>query len=106
MSYEVQDNLLTTIARQFVQPVPARRQRVLFIIFGVLLLLVILGCTVGPSPIVALGLIIGVAVCIGAIWKPRLALYIAFMGAGLPALLLPLPGHNIRPLEAGLWLCL
>src|SRR6266487_871972 len=106
MSYEVQDNLLTTIARQFVQPVPARRQRVLFIIFGVLLLLVILGCTVGPSPIVAVGLIIGVAVCIGAIWKPRLALYIAFMGAGLPALLLPLPGHNIRPVEAGLWLCL
>src|SRR6266487_105820 len=106
MSYEIQDNLLPTIARQFAQPVPIRKQRVLFIIFGVLLLLVILGCTVGPSPVIAVALIIGLAVCIGAIWKPRLALHVVFIGAGLPSLLLPLPGHNMRPVEAGLWLCL
>lgn len=104
MKYEIQNNLLQTISKQFAQPQLRRRQIVLFSIFGLLLLLVIICCTVSPSPIAAVALIVALAIGSGALLRPSIAVLLVFIGAGLPSLLVPLPGHNMRPLEAALWL--
>ena len=85
MKYQTQTDILQAIADEFAHPMPVRRQITLFIIFGLLCLLVILGCTIGPSPIVAVVLIGVLAVSIGAMLRPRLALHLIFIGAGLPA---------------------
>ena len=106
MNYQIQENMLREIPAQFALPAPEWRPRALYILFSVLGLLVIVGCTFLPSATDIVILLGGLAVCTGAILRPRLALQIVFIGAGLPALLIPLPGHNMRPVEVGLWLCL
>jgi O-antigen/teichoic acid export membrane protein/O-antigen ligase len=87
-------------------PRPALPQVVLGIAFGILLLLVILGCAASPSPFIPVVLLAALAVMALAAMRPRIALLLVFTGAGLPSLLLPLPGHNMRPVEIGLLLCL
>jgi O-antigen/teichoic acid export membrane protein/O-antigen ligase len=83
----------------------ARWQTKLSILFGLLLMLVVLGCTMGPSPLLAVGLLIGIALCVGALLRPRFAILMTFACAGMPSLLLPLPGHTAHLLEPPLLLC-
>src|SRR5581483_1512846 len=83
----------------------AGRQVKLSILFGLLLMLVVLGCTMGPSPLLAVGLVIGIALCVGALLRPRFAILMTFACAGMPSLLLPLPGHTAHLLEPPLLLC-
>jgi len=81
------------------------RQVGLSILFGLLLVLVVLGCTVSPSPLLAVGLVIGMALCVGALLYPRFAVLMTFACAGMPSLLLPFPGHTAHLLEPPLLLC-
>jgi O-antigen/teichoic acid export membrane protein len=106
MKYEIQNDSLNSITKQFVQSTLIWKKAKLFIVFGVLLTLVILGCSIGPSPFVAVALIGTLTIVLLSALQPRFALLLVFIGAGLPALLLPLPGHNMRPIEAALLLCL
>jgi O-antigen/teichoic acid export membrane protein len=103
MNYEIDDSSVQAITRQFIRPRPVRWLIISSVILSLLLLLVILASTVGSSPLMVIMIIAAPALLVGAIMKPRLALQLIFIGAGFPALLLPLPGHNMRPVEAGLW---
>jgi O-antigen/teichoic acid export membrane protein/O-antigen ligase len=78
----------------------------LFVIFGLLLLLVILSCTISPSPLFALGLITAFAFAAFAVQRPYFALLLVFVAAGLPALRPPLLGQAIHLIEPSLLLCL
>ncbi len=78
----------------------------LLVLFSFLLLLVIVCCTFGPSPLLAVALIAALTVAISGFIQPRLALFLVFTAAGLPRLLVPLPYHTMRLLEPLLFLCL
>ncbi|HEU5229289.1 MAG TPA: oligosaccharide flippase family protein [Ktedonobacteraceae bacterium] len=82
------------------------QQAGLCMLFGLLLISVVLGCTLSPSPFVAVGLVIGFAVCIGAMLYPHFAILITFACAGMPSLLLYLPGHTAHLIEPPLVLCI
>ncbi len=82
------------------------RQITLIVVFIFLLIAVIVGCTIGSSPYIAVALVVGVAVVGIALQRPSLALILIFIGAGFPSVLIPVPGHTIRPLELPLVLCL
>ncbi len=75
-------------------------------IFCLLCVLIILSCALGSLPLLPVALLIAVAVCLWAIRQPQVALLLVFAGAGLPSLLLPIPGHTMRPIELALLLCL
>ena len=77
----------------------------LYGIFGLLFALLIVACTAGPSPWIAVALIIGLGIAALAIAQPCFALFLVFAGAGLPLFLLPVPGHTVRPIELALFLC-
>jgi O-antigen ligase len=85
---------------------PAWRKALLCIFFCLLFAIVILGCAVSPSPFVVIALIVALAVAVLAVLRPRFALLLVFIGAGLPSLLLPLPGHTMRVIEPALLLCI
>lgn len=51
-------------------------------------------------------LLFSLAITLWTIRQPAFAVLLVFVGAGLPALLLPLPGHTMRPVEPALMLCL
>jgi len=68
-------------------------------ISGVLLLLVSLSCALIPSPLVVIVCFAVLVLGIGAILRPRFALLLLFMGAGLPSITLPLSGHNMHLVE-------
>jgi len=69
------------------------------IISGVLLLLISLGCALMPSPLVIIACFAVLVIGIGAILRPRFALLLLVMSAGLPSITLPLPGHNMHLVE-------
>ncbi len=76
-------------------------------LLGVLLFaLIIVSCALAPSPLWPLILLIVVGIGLWALCQPSFALLLVFAGAGLPSLLLPLPGHTMRPVEPALLLCL
>ncbi len=114
MNYAIQDNLGKGRAGDQRRPITKRfglsallgRRSTILVLFGLLLLLVVLGCTVSPSPFVSVALVVALAVGIGAVLRPQLGLLFIFIGAGLPSLLLPLPGHTMRLIEPVLLLCI
>jgi O-antigen/teichoic acid export membrane protein/O-antigen ligase len=65
---------------------------------GALLLLISLSCAL-ISPLVVIASFAVLVLGIGAILRPRFALLVLFMGAGLPSITLPLPGHNMHLVE-------
>src|SRR5437899_1779214 len=65
---------------------------------GALLLLISLSCAL-ISPLVVIACFAVLVLGIGAILRPRFALLVLFMGAGLPSITLPLPGHNMHLVE-------
>lgn len=82
-----------------------RREYWLAIIFGLLLVLVVVTCTLSSSPWRAVALIGALALAALAVVQPRFAMFFVFAGAGLPLLVLPIPGHTVRPIELALFLC-
>jgi O-antigen/teichoic acid export membrane protein/O-antigen ligase len=79
-------------------------QVALMLIFGLLLIMVVLACTGYISLFVVCGLIAGLGVAALTILWPQLSLLLVFLGAGLPSILIPVPGHTMRPLEVPLFL--
>ncbi len=69
------------------------------------LLFVLLSCTLLKSPLLALVGITVLALTWVLIRFPWLALAAVFLSAGIPSLLVPLPGHTMRPVETSLFLC-
>jgi O-antigen/teichoic acid export membrane protein/O-antigen ligase len=68
-------------------------------IAGGLLLLISLGCALMPSPLVVIACFAILIISIGAILRPRFALLLLVISAGLPSITLPLPGHNMHLVE-------
>lgn len=68
-------------------------------ISGVLLLLISLSCALMPSPLVVIICFAVLVISIGAILRPRFALLLLVMSAGLPSITFPLPGHNMHLVE-------
>ncbi len=81
-------------------------QKRTFIVAGCLLLCVSFVCVLIPSSFVALGVFAVTAVALLAIIRPGLALLLLCAGAGLPALVLPVPGHHMHLVEPAVGLCL
>ena len=86
---------------------PAQRglQAALYVVFGILLLLVAV-LSVFTSPLLPVALVAALMVAVSGIIYPPFALFLIFMGAGLPSLLLSIPGHTMRPIEPAIFLCL
>lgn len=95
-----------TATRRFEKPTLIWQQVALLVIFGLLLLLVILGCAISPSPLVAVGLITAFAVAAFAVLRPHFALLLVFIAAGLPSLRPLLIGQAMHLIEPPLLLCL
>lgn len=76
-----------------------RQQMLIWLVSSALLLLVSLGCALLPSPLMVIGCFGVLAIGIVAMFRPRFALLLLFMGAGLPSIILPLPGHNMHLVE-------
>ena len=74
-------------------------QKLTFLVFSTLLLLVSLGCALMPSPFVVIGCFGVLTISVVAILRPRFALLLLFMGAGLPSITFALPGHNMHLVE-------
>ncbi len=87
-------------------PVQSLQQRVLLSVFALLLLLVVICCTGHFSPFIAVALVGGLGVVVFAVARPQFALLLIFLAAGFPSLLVPLPGHTMRPIEGALLLAL
>src|SRR5579859_304464 len=82
---------------------PLRGPVVILLTFsGLLLTLVIIGI----SPLMAVALMSLLVLGISVLARPPLALLLLFIGAGLPSLLIPFPGHTIRLVEPALLLAL
>ncbi len=75
------------------------RLKIVEMISGALLMLISLSCALIPSPLVVIACFAVLVIGIGAILRPRFALLLLFMGAGLPSITLPLPGHNMHLVE-------
>lgn len=84
----------------------AEPQRLLLAAFGILLLVISLGCAMIPAPLVAIALLAVPGVSVLALLRPRIALLLLVACAGLPAFVLPLPGHNMHLVEPVSLLCL
>lgn len=80
-------------------------QVLLLALFGLLLVLVTLASIGSVSLFIVCGLIVALVVTALTIMRPQIALFLIFFGAGLPDLLIPLPGHTMRLIEAPLFLC-
>ncbi|MDQ2713690.1 MAG: O-antigen ligase family protein [Chloroflexota bacterium] len=86
-------------------PIHLWEQMALLLVFGLLLIVVVAACTGYLSLAIAGGLIVGLAAMVFLVLRPQFALLLVFLGAGLPSLLIPLPGHTMRPIELTLILC-
>jgi O-antigen ligase len=92
-------------AGQIKLPTQRGLQTSLYVVFGILLLLVAVLC-VFTSPLLPVALVAALIVAVSGIIYPPFALFLIFMGAGLPTLLLSIPGHTMRPIEPAIFLCL
>jgi O-antigen/teichoic acid export membrane protein len=94
------------LAAYFDLPMQSWRQVTLLSVFALLLVLVVVCCTEHFSPFLAVALVIGLGVVALAVVRPQFALLLIFLAAGFPSLLIPLPGHTMRPIEGALLLAL
>lgn len=81
------------------------QQKAVLVIFGLLLILVVLSCTLGPTPWLALELSLGLALVSALVLRPDYALLLVFICAGLPTLKVPLTGQQLHPVHFALMLC-
>lgn len=81
------------------------QKTVLFFVFGALLLVVALTSATSSSPLVPALLVGAVGIAVLAILRPSVALWLIFVGAGLPSLVVPLSFHTVRLIELALLLC-
>ncbi len=94
------------LADHFELSVQSWQQVALLIAFALLLLLVVVGCTGNFSPFLSVALVGGLGIAVVAVVRPQFALLLIFLAAGFPSLLIPLPGHTMRPIEGALLLAL
>jgi O-antigen/teichoic acid export membrane protein len=112
MKYEMRNNVSGNRQNQrfvtspFMEPLLAGQEPWVYLGFGIVMIGVVLACALGPSPLVAVALIVGVAFAVIAVARPILAILLVFTGAAVPRLLVPLSSHPIRPVELGIYLCL
>lgn len=86
-------------------PLQPWKQAAVLLFSSLVLCLIVAGCS-GYLPFyIPLALVVGSLVIVWAFLRPWLAPLLVFLGAGLPSLLIPLPGHTMRPVEAALFLC-
>jgi O-antigen/teichoic acid export membrane protein len=90
----------------FELPVRSWQQVTLLIVFALLLVVVVVCCTGTFSPFFSIALVGGLAIAALAFVYPQFALFLIFLAAGFPSLLIPLPGHTMRPIEGALFLAL
>jgi O-antigen/teichoic acid export membrane protein len=81
------------------------REVALYSVFGLLFVLLIVFCSTGSSPFIVIAIMAALAVGVIAVRQPYFAIFLVFVSAGLPTLLLPIPGHTVRPIELALFLC-
>ena len=87
-------------AWQLALPVKQKRLQIYVPLLSAgLLLLMSLGCALMPSPLIVIACFAVLVIGIGAMLRPRFALLLLFMSAGLPSITLPLPGHNMHLVE-------
>jgi O-antigen/teichoic acid export membrane protein len=94
------------LADYFEFPVQSWQQVTLLGVFALLLVLVVVCCTANFSPFLSVALIGGLGIAVWAVARPQFALLLIFLAAGFPSLLIPLPGHTMRPIEGALVLAL
>src|SRR5205807_462846 len=82
---------------------PLRGPVAILLIFSGLLLTLVITST---SPLMAVALMSLLVLGVSVLCRPSFALLLLFIGAGLPSLLIPLPGHTIRLVEPALLLAL
>ncbi len=82
----------------------ARKRLLLGVVLTLLLIAVVSSCTIA-SPLFASAALAALAIFYLVLHRPWLATMFVFLGAGLPSLLFPVPGHTVRPVEATLFLC-
>ncbi|HLZ60499.1 MAG TPA: O-antigen ligase family protein [Ktedonosporobacter sp.] len=82
------------------------QQGVLLAIFGLLLLVIILTCSLGPSPLLAVELVVALAIAALAILRPPFALLLVGLGSSMPAVRPPLLGSALHLVEPPLILCI
>jgi O-antigen/teichoic acid export membrane protein/O-antigen ligase len=78
---------------------PGGQYTLIALVSSVLLVLVSLGCVLIPSPLAMIGCFGVLVIGIVALLRPRFALLLLFIGAGLPSITLALPGHNMHLVE-------
>ena len=83
----------------------AKRYTLLICALLLLLLFIVLSCTLLKSPFLAIAGITMLVLAWTLIRFPWLTLAAVFLSAGMPSLLIPLPGHTLRPVETSLFLC-
>ena len=81
------------------------RDTLLWAALAFFLVLVVVVCTIGPSPLILIAMAVILAVALVAVARPPVAICLVSLGAAFPALLLPVPGHLVRPVEGALLLC-
>lgn len=81
------------------------QQKAVLVVFGLLLILVVLSCTLGPTPWLVLELSFALALVAALVLRPDYALLLVFICAGLPTLKVPLTGQQLHPVHFALMLC-
>lgn len=92
--------------QQLATVIQSQRQYVLLVVFGLLLLLVVLGSAVGQPALLIAEVLVGLLLGVGALMRPRFALLLVFIGVSLPSLALILPGHTLRLAAPALFICI
>src|SRR5215471_13076662 len=81
------------------------QQKMVLVVYGLLLVLVVVSCTVMPAPWLALAIGCAFALAIALVVNPSYALLLVFICAGLPSLKVPLTGQQVHPVHFALMLC-
>jgi O-antigen/teichoic acid export membrane protein len=83
-----------------------KRPSILLYISGSLCLSIVFGFLVSQSALFTSEIVVGLLLSILALLQPRFSLVLVFIAAGLPSLLISLPGHTMRLVEPALYLCI
>jgi O-antigen/teichoic acid export membrane protein len=83
-----------------------KQPSILLYVSGLLCLSIVFGFLISQSVSFTVEIVCGLLLTILALWQPRFSLVLVFVAAGLPSLLINLPGHTMRLVEPALYLCI
>jgi O-antigen/teichoic acid export membrane protein len=83
-----------------------KRPSILLYASGLLCLSIVFGFLISQSVLFTVEIVSGLLLTILALLQPRFSLVLVFVAAGLPSLLINLPGHTMRLVEPALYLCI